>query len=108
MDNLTDNLKKLEFISEEYDVISDIPVGKFLEQIPEKDEARNIFVGNVSGKTINIPTFNTVGLGVLTEFEKQIDLADFIRSSGMPIDNIKDMPIGEFLRMVSPEGSTLI
>lgn len=102
--NETANVKTIGLTPGEYEVLKNLKVGKLLEQIPSKEEAWAIWKGEVPGKAIDLPHY---GLYNVSEFERQIKLAEFIRSF-KPGSEIQEMTIGQFFRMLGPNGTIIM
>jgi len=98
MDQLEmENVKMIGFTSWEYEVIKNLKVGKLLEQIPsDENEAWVLWR---EGK-IGLPHGEIYEEG---EFARYFKLAQFIRSF-KPGEEIKEMTIRQFLRMIGPDG----
>ncbi|MEK7566378.1 MAG: hypothetical protein AAB494_01750, partial [Patescibacteria group bacterium] len=66
----------LNFSVGEFSAIKNISVEKLLKEIPSRDEAWAIWRGEVEGKSINLPHYETYWY---TQFKRQVNLAEQIR-----------------------------
>ncbi len=102
--NETAIVKSIGFTFEEYEAIKNLKIGKLLEQISSPKEAWAIWKGEIPGKEIDLSYYKTYEA---KEFERLIKLAEFIRGF-KPGMAIKEMTVGQFLRMVGPAGTILV
>jgi hypothetical protein len=102
MDRLEmENVKMIGFTPGEYEAIKNVKIGKLLEQIPpDENEAWKLWR---EGK-IDLPYDRLYGG---REFSRYFKLAQFVRSF-KPGEEIKEMTIHQFLRMVGPDGMIVI
>jgi len=88
----------LNFPVREFSAIKNISVEKLLKEIPSNDEAWAIWRGEVEGKSINLPHYETYWY---TQFRRQVNLADQIRqivkAQKIKPEILKNISIGKFI-----------
>ncbi|MCR4275512.1 MAG: hypothetical protein NUV83_02035 [Candidatus Wolfebacteria bacterium] len=82
----------------EFSAIKNISVEKLLKEIPSRDEAWAIWRGEVEGKSINLPHYETYWY---TQFKRQVNLAEQIRqiakAQKIKPEILKNISIGKFI-----------
>ncbi len=88
----------INFSVGEFSAIKNISIEKLLKEIPSRDEAWAIWRGEVEGKTISFPHYETYWY---TQFKRQVNLAEQIRqivkAQKIRPDVLKNISIGKFI-----------
>ena len=90
----------LNFSVGEFSVIENISVEKLLKEIPSRDEAWEIWRGEVENKSIDLPHYETYWY---TQFRRQVNMAEFIRKivkeQKIKPEVLKNISIGKFIEV---------